>query len=729
MLATDRGGFVRLLTILLLCCALIVCACASANEQPAPQPTQIPVATDLAAAAETARRFLNAWQVGDLDAMHRLLTFRNRELTPLGEFRALYEQAHAAMSFVGLDYKLQTLTGEGRFLTLQYEVTFHTRILGAFSDSQRMLHLVVDSQVGEWRIAWSRADIFREMGEGARLVFEAQLPGRANIYDRYGTALADQNGRVVRIQVDNRRIPDREACFQALAEATGETPADMDELFNRRSKPDWVVDAGVIERDAFIRLHDRIEAACAADFVQQPTRRYLDGALMPHIIGHVGYADAEKLPSLLEAGLHAETIIGKAGIEASMNSTLAGAPGGKLSLVAADGRRLRVLSEARSQVPKSLWLTVDADLQRAISGILRDAFANGPFADDSNGAAVIIMDVNNGDILALVSYPAYDSNILNPFPTMGREAAHTALEELIADERNPLLNRGAQGTYVTGSVMKVMSSVAALESGVYTQDTRYTCIGSWSYGADLRYDWLRAGHGVMSVQTGIANSCNPFFYEVGFRLNAQDPQLLPGYAQMLGLGQPTGADAIAEAAGYIPAPDTIQRLTGVPWSYAHAVNLSIGQGEVQVTPLQMLRMYAAVANGGYLLRPQLVREQGILDEREPVARRDVMRDLALDADNLAIIQRGMCDVTSAYSGTASAQFVYSPLLDVGVCGKTGTAQVPGERKLPHSWFIAYAPAQEPQIAIVTLVENGGEGSSVAAPLTREILEYYYFSGL
>lgn len=661
--------------------------------------------------------------------MHRLLTFRNRELTPLVEFRALYQQAHAAMGYISLDYKLQSLTGEGRFLTLQYEVTFHTRIVGSFVDSQRMLHLVVDSQLGEWRIAWSRADIFRELGEGARLVFESQLPVRANIYDRHGRALADQNGRVVRILVDNRHIPDREACFLALAEATGETAAEMDDLFNRRSKPDWIVDAGAIERDTYIRLHDRIEPVCAADFTQQATRRYLDGALMPHILGYVGYADADELPSLLAAGLHAESIIGKAGLEASMNDVLAGAPGGRLSLVAADGRRLRILSEAPSQAPKSLWLTVAADLQQFIRGALEDAFANGSFADETNGAAVIIMDVNTGEVLALVSHPTYDSNMLNPFPTMGREAAYTALAELIADERNPLLNRAAQGTYVTGSVMKVMSSVAALESGVYSQDSRYSCIGTWRYGNDLRYDWLPAGHGVMSVRTGITNSCNPFFYEVGFRLNAQDPQLLPGFAQKLGLGQPTGINSISEAAGYIPAPDTIERSTGLPWSYGHAVNLSIGQGEVQVTPLQMLRMYAAVANSGYLLRPQLVREQGILDDREPVARREALRDLGLDAANLAFIQRGMCDVTSSYPGTAAHIFAASPLLEIGVCGKTGTAQVPGADKLPHSWFIAYAPADEPQIAIVTLVENGGEGSTVAAPLTRDILEFFYFAEL
>ncbi len=723
----------RPLATLVFCCALLLCACAAeSGQRSAPPPTKQPaaaVATDLAAAGEIARRFLDAWQARDLDAMHRLLTFRNRDLTPLPEFRALYQQAHSRMGMLGLDYKLQTLSGEGRFLTLQYEVTFHTVSLGSFIDSQRLLHLVVDSQVNAWRIAWSRADIFAEMGEGARLLFEAQAPGRANIYDRYGRALADQNGRMVRILVDNRRIPDRDACFAALADATGDALDEVDELFNVHSKPDWIVDAGLIEPAVFIRAHDRIEKLCRADFRQKPTRRYVDGTLMPHILGHVGYPDKEQLPELEKAGYNAETIVGKSGIEASMNSTLAGSPGGRLSLVAADGRHLRILGEARSKVPQSLWLTIDADLQRYISSLIERAFDSSPFADEANGAAVIIMDVNNGEILTMVSYPSYDSNMLNPYPSMGREVANDALKELIVDKRNPQINRGAQGTYVTGSVMKVMSSIAALDSGVYTPETRYTCVGSWAYGTDLRYDWLPRGHGVMSVQTGITNSCNPFFYEVGFRLNAEDPQLLPAYAQALGLGQATGIDVIAEATGYIPAADTVQAVTGLPWSYAHAVNLSIGQGELEVTPLQMLRMYASVANGGYLLRPHLIRERGILDQRTGVSQREVMRDLELDAEMLAVIQRGMCQVTSSYTGTAWAQFAGSPLLDVGVCGKTGTAQVPGEFKMPHSWFIAYAPANEPQIAIVTLVENGGEGSSVAAPLTREILEYYYFSSL
>ena len=377
-------------------------------------------------------------------------------------------------------------------------------------------------------------------------------------------------------------------------------------------------------------------------------------------------------------------------------------------------------------MPESIWLTIDKDLQENIVRVLDEAYRTNAWGRVSFGASVIVMDVNNGEILAMVSYPSYEGNALNPFPSVGRESANKILEKLATDERKAFINRPTQGLYPTGSVMKVLSAVAALESGVYDDTTRYVCTGSWTHGYDTRYDWLPGGHGSMSVQTGITNSCNPFFYEVGFRLNAEDPYLLPSYARQLGLGELTGINSVPEAIGNIPNPDNILQTTGLPWSYAFAVNLSIGQGEVQITPLQMVRMYAAVANGGFLLRPQLVRERGLLNQRTQVSERDVMRDTQIDPANLAIIQRGMCDVVSSRSGTAAFQFLYSPLLDVGVCGKTGTAQAPGDDELPHSWFLAFAPAKDPQIAIVTMIENAGEGSAVAAPLTRNILEYYFF---
>lgn len=698
---------------------------AVAESIPTARPNQ-GAAGQLESADEVARQFLDAWQQGDFRAMHDLLTFRNRELTSFEEFRALYQHAQRIMAWEAMSYRQQSLTGQDHILSLQYEMSFRSRILGEFTDSDRLLRLAFDPQADDWRIAWSPADIFAEMGQGARLIFEEQIPSRANIYDRHGKILADQNGRVVRVLVDNRRIPNRQACFRTLSQAIGRSIEFFVDLFDVRSGADWIVDAGILEATPYIETGDRLRADCGADFQQQATRRYADGKLMPHVIGHVGYPDADQIPDLEAIGFNAETIIGKAGVEASMNDILGGRPGGRLSLVGAEGRRLRVLAEVPAQIPESLWLTIDADLQRAVLGLVQELYEDDDLADSSKGAAVVIMDVTNGEILALVSRPTYDANIFNPFPAVGREAAAAGLSELLEDERNPQLNRVSQGTYVTGSVMKGLTAIAALESGIYDEDSRYHCVGSWAYGADIRYDWLPNGHGIMSVQSGITNSCNPFFYEAGFRLNAKDPWALPSYALLLGLGQPTGINQIPEVAGNVPTPDNVEQITGSPWSYSHAVNLSIGQGEVQASPLQMARLYAAIANGGYLLRPQLVRERGILDQRGPVARRDVMRQTDIDPQNLAIIRRGLCDVTSSYSGTASPQFYGSPLLDVGICGKTGTAQVPGEDKLPHSWFIAYAPAKAPQIVIATMVENAGEGSSVAAPLTRRILEYYYF---
>ncbi len=732
-LAQAIQVIVRRLVILCLFCIVIFSGCrqaAALSEEAARAiPTAAPkqqAAADLEAAGAVASSFLDAWQRGDFAAMHHLLTFRNRELTSFDEFRRLYQNAQNTMSLESLEYRPQTLTGEGRVLNFQYTMAFKSRILGKFSDPNRLLRLVIDPQADAWRIAWSRSDIFAEMGQGARLVFEEQVPSRANIYDRYGKVLGDQNGRVVRVLVDNRHIPEREICFHSLSEASGKSVEFFRDLFDVRSGTDWIVDAGILEATDYIETGDRLQADCAAEFRQQSTRRYSDGTLLPHVLGNVGYPDAEQVPALEAIGFNAETIIGKAGIEASMNRTLAGQPGGRLSLIGPDGRRIRILSEVRSRIPESLWLTIDADLQAATLRLLQGAYEDGAWAEDSPGAAIVIMDVRNGEILALLSHPTFDANILNPFPSMGRAAATESLDALAEDERLPMLNRTTQGAYPTGSVMKGLTSIAALESGVYDEDSRYHCTGSWAYGADIRYDWLRSGHGIMSVQTGITNSCNPFFYEAGFRLNAKDPWLLPAYALKLGLGQSSGLNQIPEVAGNIPTPDNIEQFTGLPWSYAHAVNLSIGQGEVLATPLQMLRLYATIANGGYLLRPHLVRERGILDQRSRVAERDVMLDTGLDPANLAIIRRGLCDVTSGYTGTAAHQFYNSPLLDVGVCGKTGTAQVPGDDKRPHSWFIAYAPAKEPQIAIVVMVENAGEGSAVAAPLTREILEYYYF---
>ncbi len=719
---------------LIFAAALVIAALAGCRPQaaravplPSPQPA-LASAADLESAEQVARRYLEAWRAQNFEGMHRLLTFHNQESIPLESFRAAYENAQSAMTLEDMAYKAQTLFRDGRVLVFQYQMTFHTRILGSFVDDARRLRLVADPEVGQWRIAWSLGDIFAEMGDGARLVFEPQIPSRANIYDRHGSALADQNGRVVRVFVHNADIPDRPACFRILAQTVNQSLDEIVELFDIRSLRHWEVDAGIMEPPVFTEYHQQVEELCNAEFRQQSTRRYLRGALMPHIIGHVGYPDEAQIPELEALGYNAETIIGQSGVEASWNDVLSGRPGGRLTLVSAAGARLRVLTEVRSRIPESIWLTIDAALQENIARLLDEAYRvnRGSWGRTSKGAAVVVMDVHNGDILAMVSYPSFEGNVQNPFPAVGREVADAVLGDLAQDERSPQLNRPAQGAYPVGSIMKGISAIAALESGVYDNATRYFCSGSWTNGYDVLYDWLAAGHGSMTVQTALTNSCNPFFYEAGFRLDGQDRYLLPSYAIKLGLGAPTGIAAIDENSGHIPTPDNVLQTTGDPWSYAFAINLAIGQGEMQATPLQMARMYAAVANGGALLRPQLVREHGLLDQRAAAAKRDVMLNTEIAADHLAIIQRGLCDVVGSPVGTAARPFSGSSLLDIGVCGKTGTAQVPGENVRPHSWFVAYAPAQDPQIVVITLIENGGEGSLVAAPITRSILETYFF---
>jgi penicillin-binding protein 2 len=272
--------------------------------------------------------------------------------------------------------------------------------------------------------------------------------------------------------------------------------------------------------------------------------------------------------------------------------------------------------------------------------------------------------------------------------------------------------------------MKIATTLAVLESGVYTNDQRYVCGGIWQQEGLIKTDWNPNGHGVVTPMTAVTQSCNPFYYEVGYRMNQADPFLLPRYLRQFGLGQPTGLTDLVEDSGYIGDPDTV-RLKNGNWSFADATVMAIGQGEVEVTPLQIARLTAAIANGGTFYQPQLVLKTGILDTVSSEMQPQVNGNLNVRPDVLALVQQGMCDVTTQAYGTAEFVFRDSPLQEIGVCGKTGTAQnLP--KPTTHAWFAAYAPRETPEIAVVVMVEDAGEGSAVAAPITRAILEYYFF---
>ena len=699
-------------------------------QLPTLAPTQAP-AIDMDAAQQVAMSFLDAWQRQDFSNMYAFLSFNSQESVSFEDFRQRYTSTQNTMTLNQLSFQPRGIGRvNARTVELYYDMTFQTEVAGAVDDTQRVLTLVIDPQVDSWRVAWSTGDIFAEMRTGANLRFERRVPGRANIYDRNGEILADMNGVIVEIFVVREDIPQPDTCLPLLADATGKSTEAIQQLLDNAGA-NWVTRVGTIESYRYRELSERLQTQCEATFERRATRRYLRGSLMPHIIGNVGYPEPGEVEELIRQGFDAETIFGQSGIERSQNAILQGQPGGRLALYSPAGERLRVLAEASSQVAQSVWLTVDAALQEKVLEYISLAYAqnsgDNQWGTISPGAAAVVMEVDTGHILAMASLPAYDGNAFNPFPAIRRDIADEIIDDVSNNPARPQLNRATLGTYPAGSIMKVIGATAITDTGIYDLDKRYFCAGTWRYENDVRYDWWPPGHGSVDMREALKQSCNPFFYEAGFQLNAVDPMLLPNYARRMGLDELTGIGALAEAPGFIPDPEWARVNRAVPWSYADAVNMAIGQGEVDVTPLQITRLYAAIANGGTLYRPQIVQAHGILEPTTVVSEPDAQRTFDVDPAVLARVQDGLCAVTRENYGTAYAVFAFpqeSPMLNPGVCGKTGTAE--SNQPTPHSWFVAYAPADDPEIVVTVLVENAGDGSAVAAPITRQILEYYFF---
>jgi penicillin-binding protein 2 len=721
----------RLLSLILILVLLTACQPQATTQVIIPTLAQLPSAYLLEDAERIGLSFLAAWQAGDRARMYELLSAAAQEATPFNEFNLLYDITEAEMTYSGIDDPLvhTSLREADDVAVLAYDLTFNTRLLGSFTDAGRAIRLVVDSRAQDWRVAWTPADIFSEMVGGARLRFDPVIPNRANIYARDRvTTLADQQGRVVIIRVIRQDIPDYPGCLGLLS-ATLNRPLEEIQTRLEQRPPNWLMDVGVIEAQRYFDAQGPLTATCNAQFGEQPARRYNNDARMPHILGYVGYPDEADIPAVEEAGFPQDAILGRSGIERSWDETLRGQPGGRLLIVTPNGDELRELTRITAQPGQSVYLTIDSELQVAASQILADAYtqAKDTWATRSRGAAVVVMDVNTGEILAMVSYPTFDNNAYTPFPTMGRDTAQQIILANTEDPRRPELNRATQGTYPLGSVMKTVSDYAALNAGVFGPDFRFVCGGLWSRDIP-RTDWLAGGHGLVTPISALTQSCNPFFYETGYLLDSTDPWLLPEYSRLVGFDAPTGLLDLPEESGNVQDPDWKRTTFGIEWTFSDAVNLSIGQGELLVTPLQVTRWFAALANGGTLYRPQVVREVGLLgDTLTSASTPEVMSQLTFESGVYEALHEGLCDVTTESFGTAEFVFRDSPLQALGVCGKTGTAQAGGDGTLPpFAWFAAWAPRDNPQVAVVVVVENAGEGSGVGAPIARDVLEAYFF---
>lgn len=444
------------------------------------------------------------------------------------------------------------------------------------------------------------------------------------------------------------------------------------------------------------------------DLLERTARTYPEGGVAPHVVGYLREIDPDELaaweaksPGRLAAG----DAIGATGLEAVWDERLRGRPGYAERLVDARGREVdfpELSGQLRRTLPTGgapLQLTLDAKLQHTAIQALH-----------GNTGAVVAIDPGTGGILALYSAPAYDLVALH-----GPDR-RTTWRALLADPDKPLLNRAVQSAYPPGSTYKIVTAAAGLTEGVIQPEETIHCSGALAIGGRSFGCWRRGGHGAVNLRRALAESCDVFFYTVGLRLG---PDRLADYARRFGLGRPTGIDLPHERGGLIPTTEWKLKNRKAAWQAGETLSIAIGQGYDSVTPLQAAVMVATVANGGQPVHPHLV---ATVVTQETASAAPVVPLPVIET-----IRDGLAQVVASPSGTA--HFLMS--LGIPIAGKTGTAQVisllkgKGHGKFAdHAWFVAYAPTDQPKIAIAVLVEHGGHGGATAAPIAGALIQAY-----
>jgi len=433
------------------------------------------------------------------------------------------------------------------------------------------------------------------------------------------------------------------------------------------------------------------------------SRNYPSGGMAAHLLGYLSEITGDELEKLRSRGYHSGSLVGRKGAERAFDDYLRGADGTTYLEVTARGQILGPLKERAPIDPSpgyDIKLTIDYDLQQLGEFL---------FGDTLTGSTVAL-DPNTGAVLAFVSQPSFDANLFTG-PLSPED-----WNMLSTDERHPLLNRCIQATYPPASVYKLLVAGAGLEAGVITEHTRYlSCTGGYRYGRRIFHCHKHSGHGVLTLVDAIASSCDVYFYQLGRQLGVTR---WAEYSRACGFGKKTGIEFADEVSGLVPDIAYYDRRFGEgKWSSALILNLAIGQGEILVTPLQVAVFYSALANGGRILRPHILHSLGtgreeIFKEPEEIGR------LPFSGSTMRILQRSCVEVVNGKLGTAHLAQVEGTT----VAGKTGTAQNPHGNE--HAWFCAYAPADNPVIAIACIVENAGHGGSVAAPLVAKMIEQY-----
>ena len=703
---------VRLLNLLLMVLVLTACGIGGGGNTSVP-PTQsatIPVSvTHVPSVEKTMRAYLDALLVEDYPSMYTLITQADQAAMSETDFAKRYIDDFNAMSLRTMEYSIQSTLTDPNTSQAAFHVIYHTVLFG---DIQRDLNASLVIENNQWQIKWDDSLIMPELKGGKRLITNYTAPARGDIYDRNGNAIATQTDAYALGLIAGEVTPDFEdAVFSKLWQLTGVRPEDIRFNYENYAAGNYVPvgEASAVDVNASGILGFSGVSGTAYN------SRFIEPNIAPSAVGYTLYISPENYNAYRRQGYGGDERVGVEGIEKWGETYLHGRNAATLYVASADGTYETALAQVDSQPASSITLTIDSDLQSQAQAAM-----------DGLPGAVVVMEVSTGKVLAMVSSPGFDPNWYD-LNNVNRQFA----------SEQPTFNKASQGTYPLGSVFKIITMAAAMESGVFTPDTTYDCqyaftdifghtLFDWTYehcqdeklanGTDACHAANAQPSGMLTLVQGLMRSCDPWFYHIGYTLyNDGKGNAISDMARAFGLGTSTGIDQVAESNGTIPNPaDGLQ-----------ATSIAIGQSDVTVTPLQVATFISAVANGGTLYRPQLVETvQPVSGDPSQVFKPTANGTLPVTPAHLQAIQEGMHLVTSNPRGTA-----YYTLgnFSIPTAAKTGTAESGAID--PHAWFAGYSMVQnpdKPDIAVVVLVNNKGEGATWAAPIFRRVMEIYFF---
>lgn len=567
---------------------------------------------------------------------------------------------------------------------------------------------------------------FTTLSENNRLRIEPMPPTRGLIFDRNGVLLAE-NRPAYQLEVTVEQAGDLDDLLASLSALVELSPLEIErfrESVGQRRPFQPVLLKANLDDEAVARIAVARPELPGVEIEARPVRHYPLGEDFVHVVGYVGRINQQDLLRLDARNYAGTSHTGKTGVERYYESALHGITGHKQVEVNAQGRVIRELSAVPPVPGQDLTLSIDVELQRAA----RDALT-------PHDGAVVVIEPATGEVLALVSKPGFDPN---PFVN---GISHQAFDALQSNPHKPLFNRALSGQYPPGSTLKPVVGLAGLEEGVTTAERRMFATGYFQLpGHERRYrDWKRGGHGWVDLSRAIAVSADVYFYDLGHKLGIDRMAPMLG---AFGIGSRIGIDATGERPGILPSREWKRSVQNLPWFPGETVITAIGQGYLLATPLQLADIASTLANRGQRVQPRLLQaiRDGSNGETVPQPVRHLAPVIARDA-HWDAIHEAMIEAVHARHGTAWGSIGSDPPTGYRIAGKTGTAQVfslaPDQeyeedelnRLLwDHALFLAYAPADHPEIAVAVLVEHGGSGGRVAAPIAREVIDFYLSSG-